>query len=137
MLASLATRGALVVEHSPAVAIGALEGRNADKDPAALGTAEGATGELPDTPPGRRALLVVPESITCPVYNLFRNASLWHGNGDPLLARLVGITAEPRVWKLIWGKVVNLILRVRDSAEVRREHQEGKPNRKEGQNGER
>jgi hypothetical protein len=36
VLASLATRGALVVEHPSTVTLGALEGRNGDEGPTAL-----------------------------------------------------------------------------------------------------
>ena len=91
MFPSLAARGAYVVEHPPTTPFGTFEGRHSHECSAALGTAEDATGGLPEASPGRGAFLIVPESITCALHVLFGNASVGNWDGDSLLARLLGV----------------------------------------------
>jgi hypothetical protein len=91
VFASLASRGAYVVEHPPTTPFGTFEGRHSRECSAALGTAEDAAGELPEASPGRRAFLIVPESLACALHVFFENASVGNWDGDPLLARLLGV----------------------------------------------
>ena len=91
MFASLAALGAYVVENPPTTGFGTFEGRHGYECSAALGTAEDATGELPQASPGQRAFLIVPESIVCAFHILFGSASVGNWDGDPLLARLLGV----------------------------------------------
>ena len=68
MLAGLATRATLVIEDPPTIALAALKGRHRHEGPATLDSADDAAGELPETAPGRRALLVVSECPAPPVH---------------------------------------------------------------------
>jgi hypothetical protein len=58
VLANLAARSALIVEHPPTVILGLLKGDRRSEGAPALGAAEDATGELPESATGPRAFLV-------------------------------------------------------------------------------
>src|SRR5215217_7462595 len=59
---------------------------------------------LPEASPGRRAFLIVPDSVACAFYILFGNASVGNWHGDPLLARLLSVARA--------GDVASLATRV-------------------------